>query len=74
MFSVRIDMCDTSKLFSINYAAALIANSDMEGAVSAYLRVLQCNPVGSLENILNFIFNNYFYRIYTVFETILEIY
>ena len=31
--------------FSINYAAALIANSDMEGAVSAYARALQYNPV-----------------------------
>ena len=31
--------------FSINYAAALIANSDMEGAVSAYLTALQYNPV-----------------------------
>lgn len=30
---------------SINYAAALIAKGDTEGAVSAYARALQLNPV-----------------------------
>jgi hypothetical protein len=47
-------------LFSINYAAALIANSDMEGAVSAYLTALQYNPVDSIDDLLIFILNNYF--------------
>jgi hypothetical protein len=47
-------------LFSINYAAALIANSDMEGAVSAYLTALQYNPVDSIDDLFIFILNNYF--------------
>ncbi len=40
--------------FSINYAAALIANSDMEGAVSAYLTALQYNPVHFLNDLFIF--------------------
>lgn len=46
--------------FSINYAAALIANSDMEGAVSAYLTALQYNPVYLIDHLEIVVFNHYF--------------
>ncbi len=48
-----MDTVSRSRLFfnksfssSINYAAALIENSDMEGAVRAYAKALQYNTVG----------------------------